>query len=150
MMSRYRLKRNLRSIQGADFFKDEVVEGSLNPDGLHIDIVRDNKFKNNINTLINYSDVEKVSNDTPLTDAKKVKEYVIKSNKTIATSMSIGALGGLSLAFFKKQGFLEYVAFSLLGSIAGLLIGNEINKRRKVEIITIVDSKDNKENINEK
>ena len=79
-----------------------------------------------------------------------MKEYVVKSNKTIATSMSIGALGGLSLAFFKKQGFLEYVAFSLLGSIAGLLIGNEINKRRKVEIITIVDSKDNKENINEK
>jgi hypothetical protein len=149
-MSRYKLKRDLISIQGANFFKDEIVEGSLNPDGLHIDIVRDNKSKKNINTLINYSDVEKVSKDTPLTDDAKVKEYVSKSNKTIATSMSIGALGGLSLAYFKKQGFLEYVAFTVLGSIAGLLIGNEINKRRKIDIIPVIDSKDNKENINEK
>jgi len=147
-MNRYKIKKDLRSIQGAKFFKDEVVEGVMNPDGYHIDIVRENGFRNNLNSLINRHDVEKVAKDTPLTDDSFVKEYVSKSNKTIATSMGIGIASGLSLAYFKKQGFLEYVAFALIGGIAGLLIGDKINKNRKVKIVPLIEEKDKEESKN--
>jgi hypothetical protein len=144
MNNRYIILRDLTSIQGAKFFKNEVVLGKSNINGLHIDVIRENRFKNNINQLIKGKDIQKVPNSTPLTDELIVRDFLAKSKKINITSMTIGAIGGGTLAFLKKQGTLEYIAFMVLGAIAGLGVSIFINSKRKL-IIPITD-----DNVDEK
>ncbi len=145
-MKKYIILRDITSIQGARFFKNEVVLGTPNSNGYHIDVIRENGYKNNINNLIKNKDIQKVSEKTPLTDELLVKQFMNKSKQISLSSSIVGALGGISLAYFKKQGFLEYIAFGILGAIAGFGIGSLVNYNRKL-IIPIND--DNKEKVSE-
>ena len=133
-MPRYRILQDLKSIQGAKFFKGEVVEGTPNNDGYHIDVVRENGLRDNINTLIKKYDLEKVPNTTPLTDENIVKDFIKKTNQTMTISTVIGALAGGSIAFFKKQGFMEYMAFIILGGVAGVVVGSVIISKREINL----------------
>ena len=59
-MNRYIILRDLKSIQGAKFFKNEVVIGKTNNNGVHIDVIRENGYKNNVNNLVKNKDIKKV------------------------------------------------------------------------------------------
>ena len=145
-MPRYRILQDLKSIQGAKFFKGEVVDGTPNNDGYHIDVVRENGLRNNINNLIKGYDLEKVPSTTPLTDENIVKEFVKKTNQTMTISTIVGALAGGSLAFFKKQGFMEYMAFIILGGVAGVVVGSIIISKKEINLPKTdeVETKENK------
>jgi hypothetical protein len=144
MLKKYIILRDLTSIQGAKFFKNEVVLGKANNNGYHIDVIRENGYKNNLNNLIKDKDIKKVSETTPLTDELLVRNYVKKSNQINLSLSVVGAIGGISLAYFKKQGFLEYMAFGILGAIAGFGIGSYVNSKRTL-IIPMVDDKKEEE-----
>ena len=156
-MNRYIILRDLKSIQGAKFFKNEVVIGKTNNNGVHIDVIRENGYKNNVNNLVKNKDIKKVSDTTPLTDELLVRNYVRKSNQIDISLTILGLIGGGSIAYFKKQGILEYGTFMILGAVAGFGIASFINSNRTL-VIPIVDDKkeeeikssetDNKANIN--
>jgi hypothetical protein len=63
----------------------------------------------------------------------------MKKDNVILITSSIGALGGLGLAYKQKKSFWGYVGYFLLGSIAGSLVGNIIGG-------SMSDSKDSSTN----
>ena len=143
-MNRYIILRDLKSIQGAKFFKNEVVIGKTNNNGVHIDVIRENGYKNNVNNLVKNKDIKKVSDTTPLTDELLVRNYVRKSNQIDISLTILGLIGGGSIAYFKKQGILEYGTFMILGAVAGFGIASFINSNRTL-VIPIVDDKKEEE-----
>jgi hypothetical protein len=143
-MNRYIILRDLKSIQGAKFFKNEVVIGKANNNGVHIDVIRENGYKNNVNNLVKNKDIKKVSDTTPLTDELLVRNYVRKSNQIDISLTILGLIGGGSIAYFKKQGILEYGTFMILGAVAGFGIASFINSNRTL-VIPIVDDKKEEE-----
>ena len=143
-MNRYIILRDLKSIQGAKFFKNEVVIGKTNNNGVHIDVIRENGYKNNVNNLVKNKDIKKVSDTTPLTDELLVRNYVRKSNQIDISLTILGLIGGGSIAYFKKQGILEYGTFMILGAVAGFGIASFINSNRNL-VIPMVDDKKEEE-----
>ena len=143
-MNRYIILRDLKSIQGAKFFKNEVVIGKTNNNGVHIDVIRENGYKNNVNNLVKNKDIKKVSDTTPLTDELLVRNYVRKSNQIDISLTILGLIGGGSIAYFKKQGILEYGTFMILCAVAGFGIASFINSNRTL-VIPIVDDKKEEE-----
>jgi len=148
-MNKYIILRDLTSIQGAKFFKNEVVLGRANNNGYHIDVVRENGYKNNINNLIKDKDIQKVADNIPLTDEVLVRDYIRKSKQINVSLTLVGLIGGGSIAYFKKQSALEYIGFMILGAVAGFGIASFINSKRNIIIPMVDDKKEEEQKISE-
>ena len=135
-MGRYKVLKNVESAKGGKFFKDEVVEGtpSVKVPSL-INVMRTNTWGDNKNDLFLDTEVIKVDDSTPLSNATSTqindaKETESKMSKNTYTIGAIGLAVGLGFAYYRKSGFWGYVGFGILGSIVAQVGYNVINKNK--------------------
>lgn len=135
-MGRYKVLKNVESSKGGKFFKDEVVEGTqgVKVPSL-ITIMRTNTWGDNKNDLFLDTEVIKVDDSTPLSNATSTqindaKETEEKMSKSFYTTAYIGLAVGLGFAYYRKSGLWGYVGYAILGSIVGQIGYNLINKKK--------------------
>lgn len=135
-MGRYKVLKNVESSKGGKFFKDEVVEGTqgVKVPSL-ITIMRTNTWGDNKNDLFLDTEVIKVDDSTPLSNATSTqindaKETEEKMSKSFHTTAYIGLAVGLGFAYYRKSGLWGYVGYAILGSIVGQIGYNLINKKK--------------------
>ena len=137
-MAKYKLKQDVKSVEGGKFYKDEIVEGTLNPTlKNNVIVIRKNDFDNKNNLMIGF-DVEEVDASTPLSNSQSnptaFKGAVAKSSssdKTLTILSTIGSLSGLYYAFSKKSGVGGYIGYMLLGGLVGSLVASVVKKVKK-------------------
>ena len=137
-MAKYRVIKDVKSAQGGNFYKGEVIEGTESPTlkGF-VEFNRKSNFRNKNNLILDF-DIEQVDNETPLynidTNPVEYKSAVAKSSssdKTLTILSTIGAFGGLYYAFSKKSGVGGYIGYMLLGGLVGSLLANVVKKVKK-------------------
>ena len=135
-MGKYKVLKNVESSKGGKFFKDEVVEGTqgVKVPSL-ITIMRTNTWGDNKNDLFLDTEVIKVDDSTPLSNATSTqindsKETEEKMSKNTYTIGAIGLAVGLGFAYYRKSGLWGYVGYAILGSIVGQIGYNLINKKK--------------------
>ena len=137
-MAKYKLKQDVKSVKGGQFYKDEIVEGTLNPTLKdNVIVIRKNDFDNKNNLMIGF-DVIEVDASTPLSNSQsnpKAFQGAVaqssSSNKTLTILSTIGSLSGLYYAFSKKSGVGGYIGYMLLGGLVGSLVASVVKKVKK-------------------
>ena len=137
-MARYKVIKDVKSSQGGNFYKGEIIEGT--PNATLKSFVEFNRKSNygNKNDLILKFDIEEVDASTPLynidtnpADFKGVVAQASSSDKTLTILSTIGSLGGLYYAYSKKSGVGGYIGFMLLGGLVGSLVASVVKKVKK-------------------
>jgi hypothetical protein len=117
-------------VTGIKFYAGEIVEGTPNTKlgGKYIDIERNGK----VSSLATTFEVEKVSDDTPLStaSAQQVKASA-KKEKGISVAGYVGGLAGLGFAYYKKMGVWGYIGMGILGGIVGSVAYQMIRPKDK-------------------
>jgi hypothetical protein len=135
-MGKYKVLKNVESAKGGKFFKDEVVEGTPSvKTPSFIEVMRTNTWGDNKNILFLDTDVEKVDDSTPLSNATstQVNDAKETEGKMAKNTYTIGAIGlavGLGFAYYKKSGFWGYVGFGILGSVVAQIGYNVVSKKK--------------------
>ena len=135
-MPKYKVKKDVKSAKGGVFVKDEVVEGTPSATMQdYVEIIRKNDYDNK-NLLILDFELEKVADSTPITTPSTARINSTKGGTTSSDTKlrlisTIGALGGIYLAYTQKRGFWGYIGFMVIGGIAGSLVANGISKLKK-------------------
>lgn len=137
-MEKFKVIKNVKSAQGGNFYQGEIIEGIENPTMKDfVEVKRKSNFGEK-NTLIIGFDIDPVDNSTPLfnidTNPSDYKNVILKessSDKTLTILSTIGALGGLYLAYSKKSGVGGYIGYVLLGGLVGSLLANVVKKLKK-------------------
>ena len=135
-MPKYKVKKDVKSAKGGVFVKDEVVEGTPSATMQdYVEIIRKNDYDNK-NLLILDFELEKVDDSTPITTPStatinSTKGGTTSSDTKLRLISTIGALGGIYLAYTQKRGFWGYIGFMVIGGIAGSLVANGISKLKK-------------------
>ena len=137
-MAKFRVIKDVKSAQGGNFYKGEVIEGTESPElkGF-IEFNRKSNFRNKNNLMLDF-DIEQVDNAIPLynidtnpADFKNAVATASSSDKTLTILSTIGAFGGLYYAFSKKSGVGGYIGYMLLGGLVGSLLANVVKKVKK-------------------
>ena len=138
-MPKYKIKKEVKRAKGGVFVKDEIVERTPSATMQdYVEIIRKNDYDNK-NLLILDFELEKVDDSTPITTPSTATTNSTKGGTTDSKSSdtklrvisTIGALGGIYLAYTQKKGFWGYIGFMIIGGIAGSLVANGISKLKK-------------------
>jgi hypothetical protein len=97
--------------------------------------MRTNTWGDNKNILFLDTDVEKVDDSTPLSNATstQINEAKETEGKMSKNTYAIGAVGfavGLAFAYYRKSGLWGYVGFGILGSIVAQVGYNVVSKKK--------------------